>query len=131
MNTVAKEIDPFSLPCVGIRSKGMLPKESGIYFAIAGTDILYIGMATNLQQRWRAGHHRYQQLESYDDVVIAWLVITNPMHRELEIAEETYISRFNPTLNGLERPKEFVRKPLERLSLETLSAYKRRVYGLV
>lgn len=129
MNTIVAQVDPFSLPYVGIKERRALPHESGIYFVLLGKEILYIGMANNLHQRWYA-HHRYRQFKSYGDVVIAWLVVANPFHRELEVIEETYICHFNPILNGTVRPKEFVvtlPKPPRKMWDEDWGSFERRM----
>jgi hypothetical protein len=69
------QIDPFSLPSVSLEGRLTLQNVCAIYFAITGTDeILYIGQALCLQERWKK-HHRLTQLESFGKVRIAWLLM--------------------------------------------------------
>lgn len=47
-------------------NKQRLPECCAIYFAIAREQVLYVGQATNLRNRWQ-NHHRLPQLEIDSD----------------------------------------------------------------
>ena len=95
-----ESLDLSTLPSVLLKNRLMLPKISGIYFAMSNGTVQYIGRSTNLYQRW-AAHHRYSDL--HPDSHIAWIEISN-VHLLPEI-EKALIAWFKPQLNG----KQFFR----------------------
>ena len=79
-----------------------LPSKPGIYYAIdeAG-NVRYIGMATDLYQRWngegRYRHHKRTILELIGGVALKYQLV--PEYR-LRYEEAIAIAKFNPDLNG-------------------------------
>ena len=53
------------LPHISLKSRTLLPEESGIYYVVDETSIIwYIGKAKNLRTRWTGdSHHRLDQLQ--------------------------------------------------------------------
>nr|WP_228024950.1 GIY-YIG nuclease family protein [cf. Phormidesmis sp. LEGE 11477] len=83
--------------------RNQLPERSAIYFAVSCSQVLYVGLATNIKRRWQ-NHHRYKQLELIDrkaDVTLFWL--TCPQH-QLQELERQYIEYYCPTLNQTKLP---------------------------
>lgn len=86
------------LPFTGFLQRRTLPAEPGIYFALSESgEILYIGRAGNIAQRW-AAHHRTKQLEKMNCAGIAWLKVSEASL--LPQIEAALITHFQPTLNG-------------------------------
>lgn len=86
------------LPFTGFLQKKTLPTESGIYFALSESgEVLYIGRAGDIAQRWTA-HHRAKQLEEMNCARLAWLTVSNP--ELLPEIEAALITHFQPVLNG-------------------------------
>jgi hypothetical protein len=98
MSFVANSVDPFSLPSLPLDSYRKFPDKPAIYFAILKEEILYIGKARSLFNRWSRGeHHRHGELQQYPGVKIAWIEFSEP---ELLLAiEEILIRHFSPKLN--------------------------------
>lgn len=94
--------DISTLPSVAFSSRHELPSESGIYFALsAAGEVLYIGKAANIADRW-IRHHRSQQMQEIASARIAWLTISETdMLADVERALITY---FAPPLNGSSVP---------------------------
>lgn len=101
-----EQIDPFSLLSVTFEKRAELPIESGIYFVILDTKILYIGKSINLRNRW-AGHHRAKQFNALGDIKIAWFTPPNLEEGDLEELEEICIEHFSPPFNGEVIPDRF------------------------
>lgn len=93
----ANEIQIASLPMLPLAQRADLPDCSAIYFAIADNgEVLYIGRAASLAQRW-GSHHRRYQLEQVGNVRIAWLEADAAALAALEFG---LVERFQPSLNG-------------------------------
>lgn len=89
-------INPLSFPSVAIEERAQLPRTSAVYFCLAADgQILYIGRARNLKQRWGL-HHRYGQLKKIGGVKIAYF--DSPVELLDEI-EQALINWFQPPLN--------------------------------
>jgi len=115
------QIDPHLLPSVALKDRRNLPDESGIYFAITPTEVLYIGQARRLVMRWSGVmHHRYRYLSTIKDVRIAWLAIDNISL--LDTVESDCIDYFSPVLNGLRISLKSAPqiKPIKRLASNIL-----------
>lgn len=89
-----------SYPSVPLSQVSKLPKEPGIYYAVSGWDIHYIGLSKNLYRRWNATgeqtHHKRAILVRYGGVKLHYRVL--PAH-EIEYVEALEIDRFRPHLN--------------------------------
>lgn len=89
-----------SYPSVPLSQVSKLPKEPGIYYAVSGWDIHYIGLSKNLHRRWNATgeqtHHKKAILTRYGGVKLHYRVL--PVH-EIEYVEALEIARFRPHLN--------------------------------
>ena len=92
-------IDISRLPSIKLVDRDNLPECSGIYFVSSSGEILYIGKAINVRNRWKA-HHRYMQVSAnYADVCILWMEVDRALLDDIEIA---CIKHFRPILNGTE-----------------------------
>ncbi|MCI0556306.1 MAG: GIY-YIG nuclease family protein [Anaerolineae bacterium] len=89
-------IDLHSLSKVSLKQYKSLPACSGIYFALIGKNVLYIGKSTNINSRWKY-HHRREELSKIGDVEIAFLPIPK---RLLEKKEKEFIDSYKPLLNN-------------------------------
>ena len=85
-----------SLPSVPLCDRKQLPATSGIYFALSGGTVQYIGRSVNIRQRW-ADHHQTGELEKAGNVRIAYLAVSDPAL--LPAIETALIEFFNPPLN--------------------------------
>ncbi len=90
-------INPFSLPFVSLINYKQLPEASGIYFVTSNDEILYIGISTNIRNRW-VGHHRKSELNIYNDVKIHWYLLDDK--KALPELEAKLIKTLKPKLNG-------------------------------
>jgi len=91
------QIDCAKLPWIYFGQRRQLPVISAIYFALdAAGDILYIGKAKNLKERWRA-HHRQTNLQEAQCLRIAWLSCDASLAAEIEYA---LIQHYNPPFNS-------------------------------
>lgn len=95
-----KDIDPFSLPSVVLSDRDRLPQNSAIYFVLAEDEVVYVGKACNLVVRWHK-HHKLRQLESLEDVRIAWMICDDLSAEEQFRIEQECILRFRPCLDGM------------------------------
>lgn len=116
-------IDPFSLPLVTLEEREKLPKVCGIYFAISKAEILYIGKSVDLRYRWR-NHHRTYQLQTYGNVIIAWLDLSDLEGQGLEHLEGECILRFKPLLNGRMLDKDSNTSAISTLFGKTLKNFR-------
>jgi hypothetical protein len=94
------QIEIAALPRVALEARCQLPKCQGIYFAVVAGEVVYIGKAKNLNNRW-LGHHRLIDLKQYDDVVLSWLQVDGDTLL-LNAVESACIERFRPAMNGTE-----------------------------
>ncbi|PPS44871.1 GIY-YIG nuclease family protein [Chroococcidiopsis sp. TS-821] len=99
-----------------LRQRALLPSAPGIYFVTNERNyLLYIGKATNLQNRWAGnGHHRYKQLarKGLDKIIISYVLA--PV-TELDSLERQYIEVLKPLLNN-GKVKKYLPKKSPRLS---------------
>ena len=115
-----------SLPNLKLSERRQLPECSAIYFAVSRLQVLYVGLATNLKQRWHS-HHRYPQLELVDEkagVTLFWLACPSS---QLQVLERQYIDYYGPTLNQTKLPNRplipssrMLTRTLEKLSSRLL-----------
>lgn len=97
MLPVAPEsIDVSSLPPMRLDQRLEFPDIPVVYFALLNDEILYIGKAKNLIQRWRQ-HHRQAELEVFSEVKIAWIEFSDP--GLLRVVEKALIQYFKPKFN--------------------------------
>lgn len=90
-----------SLP---LRDKWELPRTSGVYYAIRGFKILYIGKSTNINARWNSyqfgQHHKLEELlqvnDSIGDIDLHYCEWPAPLIGFIEAVE---IRRFKPPMN--------------------------------
>jgi predicted GIY-YIG superfamily endonuclease len=117
MNT--KE-DILRLPHIGLNSRELLPEQSGIYYVLDETYIIwYIGQAKNLRSRWAGdNHHRLYQLQKQrkKQLTIYYEFVANS---QLDSIERQRIEQYNPQLNGTKVKKKKLH-PTETLLRETL-----------
>lgn len=77
----ASELDLGSLPSVSVLDYHELPKTSGVYFALSGSSVLYIGKAANIFARW-SGHPHLGRLACAQGGRIAWLLVASAQLRD-------------------------------------------------
>ena len=105
-----------TLPNLTLLDKQQLPECSTVYFAVAKGQVLYIGRANNLRDRWR-NHHRLPQLETISkkcEVRIFWLVCEKS---QLSMLEQQYIEHYCPLLNQSKVPVRQFTPSAKTLSL--------------
>jgi len=79
-----------------------LPNASGIYYAVKDSQVLYIGKALSLRQRWSGSNHKQKvKLLRMGGVVLFYRLVGE--HRLL-LEEAKEIQLFNPMLNK-QKPK--------------------------
>lgn len=117
-------VDPSALPSLLLAERRHLPDAPGIYFVFRGEEVIYIGKARRLSERWKSTtHHRYAQLSTMGDVRLAWVTVEEEaLLDELEAASILY---FDPCLNRtpIETDGRLARYPL-RLPAELLERVK-------
>ena len=105
-----------TLPNLPFSAKQQLPECAAIYFAIAQDQVLYIGLAINLRNRWR-NHHRLPQIATIDkkcEVRIFWLTCAQS---QLPVLERQYIEHYCPVLNQSKVPVRQFAPSAQMLSL--------------
>ena len=89
-------INPALLPSLSLAERGNLPKIRGIYLVLKQTEVIYIGQASNIWQRWQS-HHLISRLWLLPEIRIAWSEVEGtPLH----LIERLLIKRFLPLLNN-------------------------------
>ena len=87
-------------PSVPLTQVNDLPRQPGIYYAVRGFEIQYIGLSKSLRHRWTATgskvHHRKAQLSRMGGVRLHYRLC---QAHELGYLEALEIQRFNPPLN--------------------------------
>lgn len=105
-----------NLSSLNLTDKQKLPEYSAIYFAVASGQVLYVGQAVNLRNRWQ-NHHRLPQLEAINrrcQVKLFWL---NCLSTELNELERQYIQFYCPTLNQTKVPQKKLLPSFQMLTL--------------
>lgn len=105
-----------TFPNLPLSAKKQLPNCSAVYFVAAQDQVLYVGLTTNLRNRWQ-NHHRFPQLEAIGkqgEVRIFWLVCAQHQLPELE---RQYIDHYCPVLNQSKVPLQQFVPSAEILSL--------------
>ena len=117
-----------TLPYLKLADRQRLPECAAIYFASAREQVLYVGMTTNLRNRW-LNHHRLPQLEAVNEqceVKLFWLSCNQNQLKELETQ---YIEHYCPTLNQTEVPKQPIVPSFEMLT-QSVKKLNERVIGV-
>ena len=89
---------------IPLRDKWELPKVPGVYYAVRGWRILYIGKSTNIHARWNSyqfgPHHKLDELiqvnDSIGDIDLHYCEWAEPLIGFIEAVE---IGRFKPSMN--------------------------------
>lgn len=105
-----------TLPSLKLSEKQRLPEYAAIYFVIARDQVLYVGLATNLRNRWQ-NHHRFPQLERINkryEVRLFWLACHQS---ELNELERQYIDYYCPVLNQTKIPEQKIIPSFQMLTL--------------
>ncbi len=101
---------------ITLRNRRGLPNSSGIYFVTdEHNQLLYIGQAKNLRERWAGrSHHRYKQLarKGLDKIYLGYI---EAPQTELNILEKAYIDQLKPPLNDT-KVKQYLPKKSPKLS---------------
>lgn len=96
---------------VTLENKSKLPSIAGIYFAVQGEDVLYIGQSYNIRQRWER-HHKYGQLSELEGITIHYLESDG---RPLLQQESEWLNLYRPPLN-VAGPRYYPQAVYEELS---------------
>ena len=108
------------LPHISLKSRTLLPEESGIYYVVDEKSIIwYIGKAQNLRSRWTGdSHHRLDQLQKQrkKQFTIYYELLPKSL---VDIIELERIEQYSPQLNGTQVKAKKLR-PTETLLRETL-----------
>lgn len=100
------DINPLELPSLPLNCRNKLPSLAAIYIVLSeNDDILYVGKAINLANRWMQ-HHRFKQFGSYQSVRIAWLECSD--ETLLDQVERMLIKSLTPLLNNTRVPERTV-----------------------
>lgn len=121
-------IDLRALPSLSLDERQQLPDCAAIYFAIARSQVLYVGKATNLKRRW-CSHHRLPQLETIHkrcQVKLYWLACDIERLTKLE---QQYIEYYCPTFNFAKVPKQRYVSSAKVLA-RALDGLKERLLGI-
>ncbi len=116
-----------TFPNLKLSERQRLPECSSIYFATARDQVLYIGLAKNLRNRWQ-NHHRLPQLEAINkrcEVRLFWLGCGQDQLSDLE---RNYIEYYCPTLNQTKVPERQIIPSFQLLTL-SLQKLSDRVIG--
>lgn len=88
------------LPSIVMGDWSGLPDAAGVYFARnVNGDVLYIGKAKSLKDRWSSTHHRYKQIKALGGERLHWLIVENI--ERIDLIETACIAHFKPRLNRL------------------------------
>ena len=78
-----------------------LPSVQGIYIVITDNDeILYVGRAGDLHERWRTGHHKVVNFFTYAYPNIMYVELPELSRGELSKLETYYIRKLKPLAQG-------------------------------
>lgn len=114
MKSVLQEFT--TLPNIKLSERQRLPDCSAIYFAIVSDQVLYVGLATNLRNRWQ-NHHRFPQLDAVSkkrEVRLFWLACNQS---DLNDLERQYIEHYCPVLNQTKVPGRKIVPGFQMLTL--------------
>ena len=93
---------PHQWPSCALSNRHVLPSEPGIYAAMRGRQILYIGKSINLRERWQgSSHHRYEQLRRKGRCRLHWVVL---QRQAIHDKEQELIQKWQPPLNNTRVP---------------------------
>lgn len=110
------EIDLFSLPCLPLEKKSLLPAIPCVYFAIDSQGIVqYIGQTKNLKKRWEL-HHKGIDLALLGGVKISYLCVELSL---LEKLESAFIHLFKPPFNKVIKKERVEDERIERVAKVT------------
>jgi len=91
-------MDIAALPAIPFERRLDLPRRPAVYIVTgASDDVLYVGQARSLRDRWRS-HHLLADLAVQSGVRIAW--IERPDQDERLILEDDLIRTYRPILNA-------------------------------
>jgi hypothetical protein len=105
-----------TLPNLKLSDRKELPECSGIYFVTSRDLVLYVGLATNIRNRWQ-NHHRLPQLQAVNkrnEVNLFWLSCTQ---HQLNDLERQYIEYYCPVLNQTKVPDRQIVPSFQMLTL--------------
>lgn len=84
---------------VPVNNLKALPSVSGIYLVYdADGEVIYIGQAKNIHQRWKSGHHKLGEIitECGTNAYISWVEVPEWL---LNRAENAAVRFYKPRLN--------------------------------
>lgn len=88
-------LDITNAPFVAIEALSRLPASGGVYIAMSNDVVLYVGMTTSFNKRWR-GHHMRQALAKYSNVTVRYFQMSQQQAVEME---QLLITQLQPPLN--------------------------------
>lgn len=111
---------PYHWSSLTLSRRAALPSCPGIYAALKGRQILYIGKSTNLRDRWLGrSHHRYEQLRRQGRCRLHWVVLSR---EAIDAKERELIHKWQPTLNNTPVPTYSLWKTLRQWRFQILVA---------
>lgn len=87
------------LPSVPITRRRDLPACPGVYFVYSADELVYVGVAQQIDSRWNQ-HERVPRLLHMPDVRIAWLEVADRSGTALAELEMSLIAYLRPPMNG-------------------------------
>lgn len=100
LHPTANSIDPWRLPSLPLHCKGELPAHPGLYFAIKGDTLLYVGMSENICKRWK-NHHEHANLKRVGGVRLHYLELRGWGRDRLLALESELIAKYCPRFNDV------------------------------
>ncbi|NEQ51287.1 MAG: GIY-YIG nuclease family protein [Leptolyngbya sp. SIO3F4] len=86
-----------------LADRSKLPRKPGVYAVIKQRKIYYIGMSTNLNQRWCGkSHHRFLQAQNLRYPSLHYVLLPRDEARALE---KFLIAKYNPPWNYSKVPE--------------------------
>ena len=118
-----------SYPSALVADTRALPNKPGVYYAVKDSQVLYVGKALSLRQRWSGSNHKQKErLLRMGGVVLFYRLVGE--HRLL-LEEAKEIQLFNPLLNK-QKPSPLTHdRGLVRIDSIARDAFWTFVWGMV
>lgn len=87
------------LPSRSFNDLNSLPEKQGIYFVVAGNEIIYIGRSRNIRKRWVGEHHRKEIISDFHSNSTIYCLFVSD-HEELCVFEKEMIDTIDPIYNN-------------------------------
>lgn len=114
LDQIIENLDACYLPSLNLVDRKALPKIPCVYIVRSAKQVMYVGQAKNLFNRW-VTHHQMYNLKSLPEVSISWLEIEDI--NTLDEVERSLIQRLRPLLNVTHNPIAYRRLKTKDKSL--------------